>query len=785
MALTLRTTPSDGRCNACLYCSHESSRPDTTLNSRPALLCPTLAALTALVFLYGSVSASAAKADSESGAGQGPALALTAAGSSMAQATFWPSAESVIWHSGQNTAPVVRQIHVAVDGDDQRGDGAATRPFASLERARDEIRHWRQKNPAVEGVTEVVFGPGEYPVTETIRLGERDAGQKQAPIIYRAQEKGETILYGGRRISGFQPITEPSILERLPEAARGKVLKADLHGLGIEDFGALTVRGGIGQGPSPPALELYFNGEPMTVARWPNEVFIRIAELVDPGDVAEGRPSVIRYEDDRHERWLHAEDPWLFGFFHFLWADATIGVAHIDPKNRTLTTRAPYNYDGRAMSDGQGIIYYAFNLLEEIDQPGEWYLNRETGLLYFYPPSDPEEAVVEIGMLSEPLLHLENTAHLHFEGLVFDLARHNGVLVKNSADIVFTGCTIRRMAGNGIMMHGGQRNTLAGCDIHTIGRRGVEISGGDRASLTPGNHLVENCRIHAFGRIDRTYVPAIQLSGVGHRVAHNLMYDAPSSVLMVSGNDHLIEYNEIHSAVTVSDDQGAIDMHGNGGFRGNIFQYNYFHQIGKAGDEPAGHGQAAIRFDDAISGQFVFGNIFHRASNGNFGAVQIHAGRDNIIENNIFHDGMIGVSGGWSPRNPHWQRLKDGELGSYHESALYRSRYPEIQRTFDEGGGNYVWRNLFVRNGRTLSPRYGGHENDLHSLFNWVSGDDDPDPFVDAAGGDFRMREHVVLPEGMRFKPIPFDRIGLYEHPMRASWPVESPPIELREGRLD
>jgi hypothetical protein len=696
------------------------------------------------------------------------------------QTTFWRSAQRDVNRIGKNRKLIARQIHVMVDGDDFKGDGSAHRPFATMERARDEIRNWQRKKSDLDGAIEVIIGPGKFKLTETIRLDERDSGSKHAPILYVAKEKGQTILYGGKRISGFQPVTDPSILKRLPETAREHVQQVDLHELAIRDFGELTVRG-FAQGTPPPTLELYFDGEPMTLARWPNEGFTGIRELIEPGDIEKGGPSVIGYLDPRHERWLEAEDPWLFGFFHFLWADATIAIDHIDTENRTLTTRDPYNYRGNAMSDHQGIIYYAFNLLEEIERPGEWYLNRDTGILYFYPPSDPGEAVLEISMLSEPMLHLENTSYLQFEGLVFDLARQNGILVEESDDIVFAGCTIRRMAGNGIMIHGGHRNTLAGCDIHTIGRRASEVYGGDRATLTPASHLVENCRIHNFGRIDRTYVPAIQLEGVGHRVAHNLIYDAPSSVMRIEGNDHMVEFNEIHSVVTVSDDQGAIDMWGNGGFRGNIFRYNYFHHIGKTGDEPAVHGQAAIRFDDAISGQLVFGNIFQRTSNGNFGAVQIHAGRDNIIENNIFFDEKIGISGGWSPGNHHWQRLKDGTLEDYHESTLYLNRYPELSRMFDEGGGNYVWRNLFVRNGQTIAPYYGNSENDFHPIFNLVAGDDDPDPFVDAENGDFRIRKDTMLPAGMKFHPIPFEQIGLYEDPNRATWPVHTEPVELRD----
>ena len=87
---------------------------------------------------------------------------------------------------------------------------------------------------------------------------------------------------------------------------------------------------------------------------------------------------------------------------------------------KTITTAEPYDYGNRGMSTQQGIIYYAFNLLEEIDQPGEWYLDRNKGVLYIYPPSDPSKATVEIGMLSEPMISAKGVSDVRFEGLAFD-----------------------------------------------------------------------------------------------------------------------------------------------------------------------------------------------------------------------------------------------------------------------------------------------------------------------------------------------------------------------------
>jgi hypothetical protein len=70
------------------------------------------------------------------------------------------------------------------------------------------------------------------------------------------------------------------------------------------------------------------------------------------------------------------------------------------------------------------------------------------------------------------------------------------------------------------------------------------------------------------------------------------------------------------------------------------------------------HGQAAIRFDDAISGMLVYGNVFIRSANGNFGAIQMNSGRDNIMDNNLFIDCSRGVSGGWNPNNSVWRRSR-------------------------------------------------------------------------------------------------------------------------------
>ncbi len=666
-------------------------------------------------------------------------------------------------------------IFVAPNGKDTN-DGSENKPLASLQKARDRAR-------GKAGI-EIVLAPGEYKVAQTLTLDDKDSGTLGSPVVYRAAKPGTAVLYGGVRLSGFAPVPDAKILERLPAESRGKVVQLDLKARGITDYGALAVRG-FGQPPSPPTLELYVNGEPQTLARWPNKGFVKATKLVEAGDKNAGKPSVLGYDDERPTRWTKANDGWLFGYFHWLWADATAKIGKIDTAAKTITTAEAYNYGGGGMNMEQGIVYYAFNLLEEIDRPGEWYLDRETGILYLYPPldlgkasrdyfsptqhttdyppTDLAKATVELSMLSQPMIAATNLASVRFEGIVFDLARGDGIVLNDCKDVTLAGCTVKRMAGNGISILGGFRDTLLSCDIHTIGRRATEVIGGDRETLTPGGHVVANCRIHNFGRIDRTYTPGVQLEGVGNRVTHNLFYNCPSSVMRIEGNDHLIEYNEVHDAVLESDDQGAMELFANPTYRGVVFKHNWFRDIGIPAGNQMVHGQAGIRFDDAISGMLVYGNIFQRAANGNFGGVQMNSGRDNIMDNNLFVECKQGISGGYYPQNGVWKGLRDGQKSAATiTSDLYLKRYPKIATMMEEPAFNSVWRNIFYKCGTDIR----GNRETLDLLANGV--------FTDNPGftETFRLKPDAPLFNSVGFRPIPVDEIGLYKDQWRTTLPT-------------
>jgi hypothetical protein len=664
-----------------------------------------------------------------------------------------------------------REFFVSPGGDDRHA-GTAAAPFATLARARDAVRQLVAREGRPPGGIAVTLAPGTYRLTDTFRLGPEDGGTAESPVIYRAGSPGTATLYGGTEIGGFTPVTDASVLARLPAETRGRVWQCDLRSQGITDYGTLAIRG-FGHLSPPPTLEVYFDGAPTTLARWPNQGSAGIGRLVEPGDKAAHRPTVFTYLGDRPARWATAPDAWLFGYFRFLWADSTLPVGRIDPVARTIATAEPYEYTGLGGADNtQGIRYHVFNLLEEIDEPGEWYLDRGKGILYLYPPSDPAQAVVELSMLAGPMIEAQRTSHLRIEGLVVDLGRSDGIVLREAEDCLIAGCTIRRLAANGLRILGGHRDTAYGCDIHTIGRRASEVVGGDRATLTPGAHRVENCRIHDFGRIDRTYTPGIELAGVGHTVAHNLLSDCPSSAIRIEGNDHVIEYNEVRDAVLESDDQGAMELFGNPTYRGVVFRYNLFRDIGpKLRPEAQVAGQAALRFDDVISGMQVYGNVFYRAASGWFGAIQINSGRDNVIDRNLFIECRECVSGGWEESNNIWGQVRDGKPpADFYLSPLYLARYPAMAGMLQAPGRNDVTGNVALRcagawatpAGKTeptwvVPPARVRPDRWLLQGNTALPGDD---PLVIVSGDKFRLDPVRLEAIGLGF--IPLEEIGPY-----------------------
>ena len=235
------------------------------------------------------------------------------------------------------------------------------------------------------------------------------------------------------------------------------------------------------------------------------------------------------------------------------------------------------------------------------------------------------------------------------------------------------------------------------------------------------------------------------------------MRGSTSSAIRVEANDVLIEYNHFSDLVRESDDQGGLDMFYNYSLRGLIIRYNYWENI-LGGTE---HGAAAIRFDDAISGEKVYGNVFFNCGSKRFGAVQIHGGKDNYVENNLFYKCHASVSfSPWTKKK--WHELIRAEKSynrMYKEvdinSDVYQTRYPELKDSLNANiNVNHIYNNLLVGCTKEIIHKSPKEEKmDVQSILKNNTNIESTDKEL-----AYYLQDSVLKSHGL--KPIPFSAIG-------------------------
>lgn len=647
-------------------------------------------------------------------------------------------------------------FYVAANGSDSV-DGSKGRPFRTLKRARDAVRNFKESNGGMlpKGGVRILIGGGSYLTQETFTLTSRDSGTKEAPVIYQAKPNQMPIFHGGVRIKAWKPISDDKTHERLEPSVRNRVLIADLKILGVKNWGDATA---IRRRP-----ELFVDGQPQTLARWPNEGFVKTGEILGKetfkvwNTITGCRDGKFRYLGDRPGRWLDETDIRLYGYWFWDWFEEYQKVSSIDLDTRSFTLSPPYSNYGYRKDQR----YYAVNVFRELDAPGEWYLDRKAGFIYWLAPEEIEWKTAEmvLSVFDQPFIVLNEVENVILHGLTLQQGRSDGIHILGGADCLVSGCTLRQFGGDAIVINGGRHHGIFGCTMNTLGCGGTRVNGGDRQALTPGHHFVENCSISNISRIKRTYTPAVHLDGCGNRIAHNLFEKIPSSAMRIEGNEHIIELNVIRNVVHESDDQGGLDMWGNPLYRGVVIRWNRWSDI-RGGTHS---GAAGIRLDDMISGITVHGNIFERCGSVVFGAVQIHGGKENFVDGNLFTDCHAGISfSRWGRKR--WLESIQGFLKQASQSP-YSSRYPELAGLKDNVDVNIISRNIFVRC-ESVFLRDGGLQQ---SVFN-TSTDRYVGPEMLSKRGE--IGDDSLLNQTL-IETIPLEEMGPYEHPWRVPEVIE------------
>ncbi len=704
----------------------------------------------------------------------------------------------------------------SADVNETKTDG----PFRTLQKAQEAIRELKSTNTWPQNGMTVYIRGGEYVMEKGLELLDQDSGTETAPVKWKAFPGEKVVFSGGKVIDNFKSITDPKILKRVSESAQKNILVADLFAKGIADFGIVQKRSSIG-------LELFYKNERMYMARYPNEGWLKIADIPQYGPkryneglerekrfdgVPVGRHyGKIKYDDNRPANWSGDNEIYMQGYWTWDWNDSFEKVKKIDKKRQLVYFEEPFHHYGYTKNQR----YYYMNILEELDSPGEWVLNREAGLLYFWPPDSFKTGDMVVSLLTDPFVTMKGCENVLFENIQFAFSRGNGIVMEDGKNNKIAGCQFYCLGDHAVLIKGGSNNGVTSSDIYQVALGGIYINSGDRASLTPAGNYAVNNHIHHYSNLVRTYQWAIDVTGVGNLVAHNHIHDAPHEAMHVSGNEHIIEYNDVHDVVKETGDSGALHTGRDWTWRGNIIRYNYWHHLTGAGL----HGVMGVYLDDFSSDFTVYGNVFYKAGR----ATLVGGGRDNVVENNIYIDCHPSIH--LDARGLSWAHYyftgkypvlfeKMDEMN--YSKPPYSEKYPKLLELYSDDPavpkGNVVRRNI----------SYGGRWLDVYDFLDFdfsvvtmednIIADDDvwrrrnkdqtgPDPYylnIDIQEGydllkndenigkelknnifvkgnpgfenieqeDFRLTKASRAKE-IGFEPIPFDKIGLYKDEYR------------------
>ena len=617
--------------------------------------------------------------------------------------------------SDNKTIDINPEIHVSIYGDDSAA-GTQSAPVKSIECAQEITKGYMKYNLPID----IIIHDGEYRVNKTIEFDSDDSGKEGAWITYRAAD-GENVELNASLeldINGFEKITDMETLSRLPQKAVGHVLKMDLtkQGLTKSDLWDMNLyyRGNtpavVGSGANQ--IGVYLNGKKQNLSRWPNSGYAIIGETNTGGKYVEngGIPSEnqdkdhasFSYSGDEPSRWLTAKDICIEGYLGCEWAGEWAGVENIDTENKKITLNS-----WTAYGVVQGQRWSAINLLEEIDIPGEWYIDREAMMLYYYPPHelDPLKDTFEItttdlyntGM---DFIRINNAAYLKFEGICFKqlgavkwsnrlLDNGNGIYIDNSHNITISNCKFKNIGRNGIVF-GGTDITIDSCDFFNIAYTGIIMTyGGDRSTLTSGNNVISNNHLSDIGSLKTAGESGVMiLGGVGTIVRNNLIHNITAGGVNYAGNENLIEYNEIYRTNITQNDAGAVYGGRNWSQYGTVITHNYIHDLQKNKFTDTAFVNSAIYWDDAHCGNTAKENIIVYNDKTNSTFLRHHGGRDNIIKDNIVVNSLYGIS---ATSGLYWLSVEDVKNSVQYKSLQevpynkepFLSKYPNMSKLYE------------------------------------------------------------------------------------------------------
>jgi hypothetical protein len=636
-------------------------------------------------------------------------------------------------------------------------------PLASVQKAVETARALRQPGgPRVH----LVIAPGDYRLERTIELGPADSG-----LVIAGSPANDTVLSGGLRIVGWAPW-------------KGRILQAPLPADSVPD---LNFR------------ELYYRGRLMTWARVPNAdpEQPRTGGFLQNAAVAEAdTKTVFVYPEGalKPEAWAHPERAWIQFHDSLNYETQYCPLRAVDPAKRTLTAeRGVY-----VLSKGNP--FFVCGLLEELDAPGEWCVDPDQRLLYFWPPDgnpDGRDQVVVPVLASAFVLKGDAAAaawvdDIGLERLAIRDCRGRAIEARGARRLAVTACDLRNAEVGVYLGDDTHACRVAGCDITATQGDGVSVLGSSKDHERVTDHRIDNNHIWdiGWGRIHNRCGGVYMHRVMRCKVTRNLIHDTPRYAIgMDVGGECEIAFNHCHHANLVTQDTSIIEaataldwglpseeqMARNRQWNwNNAIHHNLIHDSGGWGTDALGQLRTpqyswGIYLDTHSSGWQVHDNVIYNTV---LGAYMVNGGMENVFANNIGVDGQENQAylSVWTKYQTTGNRVVRNIFAAPGGSSnIYTVRKAERDGyAFDT---NLVWAN-------GDAPRVGGVTGlpRRDSWGGWLKLGQDQgslvaDPqFVNPARHDYRLKPTSPA-FALGFQAIDLAGVGVHASPERRTWP--------------
>lgn len=519
------------------------------------------------------------------------------------------------------------------------------------------------------GVTVTLAG-GRYAFDQRFQLGAEFTGEKDRPIVFRAAD-GERVVFDGSveiDSSRFLPVSDEVERGRLAAQAADHVRVVQLQDtrltsaldkklmLNLSIGGQLYLpsvypNSGYAQlaaettvpEMSPPAVPLGEEAYQVRAGKPPyhekGKPFGWRGSLTDPRGASVGfdpsSPSMAgtwlqwQAELERSNR-RNA----LTGFTDANWLLSSQPIHSASEETQTIRLSKALGYGwGWRKNDKP---FRVFGMLCELDQPGEWHYDPTTKKLYVYPVMQNGKALPVRLPVATDFFIMKETSHVSVIGLsVENLAGGVGYQIVKGRHNLIASCRVGSSVATGMDISG-KHNAVKGCDFVDLDRH-IRLNGGWRSAkeIVEGHNEVSNC--HFYQKSVKHQKVNILVRGVGNRFVGNLIHNSLGQAVVIHGNDHLLERNELFNVGFDEGDGGAMYSGGDLTGYGITYRHNFFHHLMHV---PGKVPRSGIHLDDRQAGAICIGNIFYKSAEK---GIHMNGGAGHVLRDNIFLEGARGI----------------------------------------------------------------------------------------------------------------------------------------------